>query len=54
MCVLEGAADFGPFLRGLPPPDLQGEKKYRMFGFTGSIAGDVASMKQKKLRANTL
>lgn len=46
MCVLEGAADFGPFLRGLPPPGLQEGKLYRMFRFKGSIAGDVALMKQ--------
>lgn len=30
MCVLEGAADFGPFLRGLPPPGLQGKRLYNM------------------------
>lgn len=30
MCVLEGAADFGPFLRGLPPPGLQGKRLYSM------------------------
>ena len=53
MCVLEGAADFGPFLRGLPPPGLQGKRLYRIFGFTGCFAENVALMKQYILRANT-
>ena len=30
MCVLEGAADFGVFLRGLPPPGLQEERAHCM------------------------
>ena len=46
MCVLEGAADFGPFLRGLPPPDLQGKRLQIIFGFRGCFAGAVAWMKQ--------
>ena len=53
MCVLEGAADFGPFLRGLPPPDLQGKRLQIIFEFRGCFAETVASIKQKILRAIT-